>query len=66
MVNDEHHLLMVGGSDGVVECWDHRMRDRVATLDTLKNKNFESVVILIYVIILFNFFFTQTAFCSKR
>jgi len=42
VVNDEHHLLMVGGSDGVVECWDHRMRDRVATLDTLKNKNFES------------------------
>ena len=44
-MNDEHHLLMVGGSDGIVECWDHRMRDKVATLDTLKN--FESVVLIL-------------------
>ncbi|XP_039257742.2 nucleolar protein 10-like [Styela clava] len=32
-INDHHHLLAVGTSDGKIECWDPRSRQRVGILD---------------------------------
>lgn len=33
VVNPEHHLVMAGGVDGHVECWDPRSKCRVGILD---------------------------------
>ena len=32
-INKDHHLIMVGGSNGVVECWDPRSKCQVGMLD---------------------------------
>ena len=33
IVNEEHHLVMAGGTNGHVECWDPRSKFRVGVLD---------------------------------
>lgn len=32
-INPDHNLMVVGSKEGYVEAWDHRVRERVGTLD---------------------------------
>lgn len=36
-INNEHQLIIVGGTDGIVEAWDPRSRQRVGKLDCIRS-----------------------------